>query len=692
MDVFRSQQELAKLQASESRFQKLANNLPGMIIQFCTAVDGSTSTLYVSSGCVAICDVSAEDFLSGVKNFADLEHPDDRPRIRQAESYASEKLTIFKEEFRIVTPSGNLRWVQGTSQPERQADGSTVWDGIILDITDRKQTEQELQQSQQFLRLLLDNIPQLVFWKDRESNFMGCNTNGAKFVGLESPDMIIGQTDYTLPFTVESAAQNVERDRRVMDSGQSDLHIMIHQRSDGSMLWLDTCKTPLRDLDGNVIGVLVTLEDVSDRKMAEIEVQKLASVVENTTDFIGIANIDDGQVLYLNAGGRQLMGLGSIDTVENMHISDFHSREDMAKIQETLIPHLRQHGYASAELHLQHLITQVQIPVEWNIFTIKDPNTGQPSYIAAIIRDISDRKRTEAELNQRTVELEQTLKELQYTQTQMVQSEKMSGLGQLVAGVAHEINNPVNFIYGNLTHANSYAKDLRGLLELYQKHYPTPHAEIQKQIEAIELDFLLEDMPNLLASMQVGAERIQKIVVSLRTFSRMDEADMKSVNIHDGIDSTLMILQHRLKSTSTSSTIEIIKDYGKLPLVECYAGQLNQVFMNLLSNAIDALEESIENGQIHISPTIKISTTLINDKEMMIQISDNGIGIPEEILHKLFDPFFTTKPVGKGTGMGLSISYQIVVDKHSGKLECVSEVGKGSTFNVTIPIQQQITI
>lgn len=687
MDILRSQQELADLQASEARFQKLANNLPGMITQFRTTVDGSPSTLYVSSGCIDICEVSVEDFLSGVIQFEDLQHPDDRPRIQQAGIYASEKLMLFKEEFRIITPSGNLKWVQVTSQPERQADGSTIWDSIILDITDRKQAEQELQQSQQFLRLLLDNIPQLVFWKDRESNFMGCNTNGARLVGLESPDMIVGQTDYTLPFTVESAAQNVERDRRVMESGQSDLHTMIHQRSDGSTRWLDTRKTPLRDLDGNVIGVLVTLEDISDRKLAEIEVQKLASVVENTTDFIGIANIDDGQALYLNAGGRKLMGLGSIDSVENMHISDFHSREDMAKIQETLIPHLRQHGYASAELHLQHLITQVQIPVEWNIFTIKDPNTGQPSYIAAIIRDISDRKRAEAELNQRTAELEQTLKELKNTQTKMVQSEKMSGLGQLVAGVAHEINNPVNFIYGNLIHAHNYAKDLGQLLELYQKHYPDPHAEIQEQIEEIELNFLLEDMHNLLASMQVGAERIQKIVVSLRTFSRMDEADMKSVNIHDGIDSTLMILQHRLKARSDASIIEIIKAYGELPLVECYAGQLNQVFMNLLSNAIDALEESLEIGQIH-SPRITISTALVNAKEVMIQISDNGIGIPTEIQHRLFDPFFTTKPVGKGTGMGLSISYQIVVDKHGGKLECVSGVEQGSTFIVTIPIHQ----
>ncbi|QKQ76332.1 ATP-binding sensor histidine kinase [Nostoc sp. TCL240-02] len=308
-------------------------------------------------------------------------------------------------------------------------------------------------------------------------------------------------------------------------------------------------------------------------------------------------------------------------------------------------------------------------------------------YHCAFVMDISDRKRAEAQLNQRTVELEQTLQELQHAQMQMIQSEKMSGLGQLVAGVAHEINNPVNFIFGNLSHANEYTKNILRLLELYQKHYPTPDSEIEEEIEAMDLEFLLEDLPKLIYSLRVGAERIQKIVVSLRTFSRMDEAEMKEVNIHEGIDSTLMILQHRLKAKSDSPGIEIVKDYGELPLVECYAGQLNQVFMNLLSNAIDALEEVNTQNQL-LNPTITICTALVESKQVAITITDNGTGIPAHIKQKLFDPFFTTKVVGKGTGMGLSISYQIVAEKHKGTLQCISELGQGATFMIMIPICQ----
>jgi predicted ATPase/signal transduction histidine kinase/tRNA A-37 threonylcarbamoyl transferase component Bud32 len=296
-------------------------------------------------------------------------------------------------------------------------------------------------------------------------------------------------------------------------------------------------------------------------------------------------------------------------------------------------------------------------------------------------------------------ELQQSLQRLQQTQAQLVQTEKISSLGQLVAGVAHEVNNPLSFIAGNLIHATEYFQDLVNLFGLYQKHFPAPPAEIANEIEEIDLEYLLEDLPELLNSMQVGIDRIRNIMQSLRNFSRLDEAPEKAVDIHSGLESTLMILQHRLKANSNRPAIQAIKEYGDLPLVECYAGQLNQVFMNLLANAIDALEERAEGreqeageGNLqpeawNLDPVIRIRTELLNCDRVSIRIADNGPGIAETARSRLFDAFFTTKPEGKGTGLGLSISYQIVTEKHKGTLECVSTPGRGAEFIIQIPVK-----
>jgi predicted ATPase/signal transduction histidine kinase/GAF domain-containing protein len=429
-----SQQALVQLRDKETRLQNLAANIPGMVYQLRLGSDGSPSTPYVSSGCLDLYELDPADVMAGKCSITAMHHPEDDAAIAQAMMESAQNLSPFTASWRIITPSGKVKWLQAAARPERKTDGSLVWDGVVLDV--------------------------------------------------------------------------------------------------------------------------------------------------------------------------------------------------------------------------------------------------------------SDRKRAETVLNQRTAELEETLQELQRTQMQMVQAEKMSGLGQLVAGVAHEINNPVNFISGNLNHADNYIQDLFDLLQLYQHHHCPPHPEVQDRAEDIDLEFLFDDLPKLLKSMKIGASRIQKIVASLRTFSRMDEAEMKEVNIHDGIDSTLMILQHRLKAKTDATGIKVIKTYGDLPLIECYAGQLNQVFMNLLSNAIDALQEAFDKGKV-TTPTIIIKTELVGSNQVAICITDNGPGIPNGVREKIFDPFFTTKPIGKGTGMGLSISYQIVTDKHQGTLSCTSAQSQtGTTFTVMIPIRQ----
>ncbi|MEH2332516.1 ATP-binding protein [Nostoc sp.] len=290
------------------------------------------------------------------------------------------------------------------------------------------------------------------------------------------------------------------------------------------------------------------------------------------------------------------------------------------------------------------------------------------------------RERLQAE-----AELQQVLKDLKKTQIQLIQSEKMSSLGQLVAGVAHEINNPVNFIYGNLQYTDDYTQQLLLLIKLYQNYYPNPAPEIKNANEEADIEYLTEDLPKMLTSMKMGAKRIREIVLSLRIFSRLDEAEFKTADLHEGIDSTLLILQHRLKSQNNRSEIKVVKEYGEILQIQCFAGQLNQVFMNLLANAIDALEDAFQK-KLCPNPLIRISSEQVNENAI-IRIADNGVGIPEEIQSRLFDPFFTTKAVGKGTGMGLSISYQIVTDKHGGSLQCISSPGQGAEFVITIPIR-----
>ncbi|MEG3840108.1 ATP-binding protein [Microcoleus sp. herbarium14] len=323
---------------------------------------------------------------------------------------------------------------------------------------------------------------------------------------------------------------------------------------------------------------------------------------------------------------------------------------------------------------------QVPVTTEDEVGTLAKSINQLVQWVAEYTDELELARQTlEERVQERTEELTAALHELKHTQTQLIQTEKMSSLGQMVAGVAHEINNPINFIYGNLEYANEYIINLLNLLRLYQQEYPQPTEAIAAEIADIELEFLTEDLLKIFESMKIGSERIRQIVLSLRNFSRLDEAQMKLVDIHEGIDNTLLILNSRLKHG-----IEVVKNYGELPQIECYPAQLNQVFMNIIVNAIDALEESGDNSKKGKTRQILIQTQKLDSSQILVRICDNGPGIPRAIQSKLFDPFFTTKEPGKGTGIGLAICYQIV-EKHRGKIEIISSLGSGAEFAIALP-------
>ncbi|MBD1896361.1 PAS domain-containing protein [Coleofasciculus sp. FACHB-129] len=451
----------------------------------------------------------------------------------------------------------------------------------------------------------------------------------------------------------------------------------------------------------------------------------LNSIVENLPIGIFIKEVNELRFVFWNKANEELTGYSQEEALGKNDYgifppeqADFFTSRDREVLASGKLLEILEEPIQTKHQGLRILHTK-KIPIF--------DEAGTPQYLLGISEDITERKQAlealgESEaaqssaiaaLQQQAVQMKKAMQTLQSSQSQLVQNEKMSSLGQLVAGIAHEINNPVSFIYGNLAYADQYTQNLLHLLQLYQRYYPDPVPEIEAYKENIDLTFVIEDLSKILSSMKLGADRIRQIVLSLRNFSRLDQAEMKAVDIHEGLDSTLLILQHRMKAKGGNQGIELIKEYGDLPLVECHAGQMNQVFMNILNNAIDVLEAysyqhlaiaTIENLHTHslqlgqtppVSNTqvpvasIRIRTEVveINDcPQVVIRIRDNGSGIPPEAITRLFDPFFTTKPVGKGTGLGLSISHQIVVEKHGGVLTCSSEPGQGTEFYIEIPV------
>lgn len=602
------------------------------------------------------------------------------------------------KQFQTFTFESNYLTQQNHSIPVEVRVNYLTFNGqeyhcaFVRDISERKQAESDLHNAKEQLQAVLDAVPGLVSWVSSDLCYLGVNRHLAaafqmpvdSFAGRpvgflqKSPkfsEMV--QDFFARPDLTQSTEITLE------SQGKTSSYLVVSQKYH-------------KGTKAVFIGI-----DISDRKQMEVALRRSETLYRTLAKNFpnGTVCLFDPDLRHTLAEGTELPKVGlSKELIESKTLAEAFP-SDIAALYEPL--------YRDA-LAGQESVTEVPFASRLYLTHTLPLKNEQGEVIAGMImtQNITERKqaedalrRSEERFRQKAEELKQILQELKQTQTQLIQTEKMSSLGQLVAGVAHEINNPVSFIYGNIAHARQYVRDLLQLVELYGKEYPQPTPKIQQHITGIGLNFLLEDFPKLMSSMQVGADRIREVVLSLRNFSRLDQAQKKSVNIHEGINSTLLILQNRLKAKAGMPSIEVIKEYGELPPVECYAGQLNQVFMNLLGNAIDVLEEE---GQKQLkmrakvpnltkaspgtfTPRICIRTERVENRAL-IHISDNGPGITAETKPHIFEPFFTTKDPGKGTGLGLSISYQIVVEKHSGQIDCTSVPGLGTEFIITLPI------
>ncbi|RCJ31041.1 histidine kinase [Nostoc punctiforme NIES-2108] len=559
---------------------------------------------------------------------------------------------------------------------------------IVQDITKVKSFESALRENEKTYQQILDAITDMVLVKGAKSRIIWANKAFRDYYGMSESQL---QNMIDAPFSEpDHTLQYIKDDAYVFESGQTlEIPQEPVNRYDGEVRLFHTIKSAIRNELDQVIMTVGVSRDISEHKQAQKEQAKLLAILEAASDFISTADLT-GQVLYFNKAARRMLELGEEESLHERNLSQNHPKWANEIIQNQGLPESVRVGDWVGETAVLKADGR-EIPISQLIIAHKSPE-GEVEYFSTIARDISELKAAEETLRQKAKDLEQTLKELQNTQAHLLQSEKMSSIGQLVAGVAHEMNNPLGFIAASIKQAKPTFDDIVEHLKLYQQKFPTPGDEILIHAEEIDLEYSLSDLPEMIDSMTIACDRLKNISTSLRTFSRADRDYKVPFNIYDGIDGTIIILKHRLKANNSRPAIEIVTNYSNLPEIECSPGQLNQVFMNLIANAIDALDESNTGRsfeEIKANPNRITITTSLKEKQVEVKIADNGVGMSESVKQKVFDHLFTTKGVGKGTGLGLAIAGSIVIEKHGGTLDVNSTLGVGTEFVITLPILAQ---
>jgi two-component system, NtrC family, sensor kinase len=688
------------LSKREAILNRLVTNIPGALYQ--ATSDRNWTMEFISPAIFQITGYPASDFINNrVRSFASIIHPEDKKTIALILEENLAQKSSYHLKYRIQREEGVWIWVSEKGQGIFDEEGNLIClNGIIFEPRDRGESYTKATQLSTRLNSILETISDFVSISDATGRFLYINRAGRKLVGLREDEDIrnlrIGD------FCTSKALEIILREGlpKAEENGQWRGETELLPRK-GEAIPVSQVIMAHKSMTGEVEMFSSIVLDL--REHLEIEKALRLSETKNRNLLTAIPDV----IFQLNEKGillesRRHPSCNFLDPHFSSFLEEGISPNDiLGKSIEALFPQelaqwmrhyleltLKTGEPQSGEYLWQVKSADIGTVIHWNHYEARYIPSGN-NEILVMVRDITARKRLEAELRiaqvkerDRSLQLEKTLNTLQKTQSQLIQAEKMSGLGRVVAGISHEINNPINFISGNIDYAKTAMTDILKLVEAYQKYHPNTCEEIEDLSECIDLQFIQEDLPKLLSSMKMGVHRIQEIVRATRNFSRMDESEKKFVNLHEGLESTLQILQYRLKSSTGKPGIQLIKNYGELPKIECYAGLINQVFMNILDNGIEALETLKNNTK---TPTIVITTELL-EKQVIIKIADNGSGITPEVQKHIFDPFFTTKPVGKGTGLGLAISYAIVVEKHQGSLQCFSTPEEGTEFIIVLPL------